>query len=184
MRKTTVKGRSAKRPSNKKKPGTRSRQALPVHVRNRADYESLTHREQEARHRAFQVVSRMRRKGLSLSAAAHQVGTTPETVRRHASEALVQEGRRWRVTPSDRSYQRMSVLSIDGLRDIDVRGSRVRSLAGRHWNAIGRFAATGDVSVLAPFVGRSTGGVLLATDPDLLEEYLRSGDLDIDDIYV
>ena len=30
---------------------------------------------------------------------------------------------------------------------------------GRHWSAIGRFAATGDSSVLSPFAGKRVGGV-------------------------
>lgn len=78
----------------------------------------------------------------------------------------------------------MSALSTDGLRDIDVRGSGARSLVGGHWSAIGRFAATGDVTVLAKFTSKRVGGIELATDPDLVEEYLRQGELDIDDIYV
>jgi general stress protein YciG len=38
--------------------------------------------------------------------------------------------------------------------------------------------------VVAPFQGKRVGGVELATDPDLIEEYGRRGELDIDDIYV
>ena len=162
-----------------------TRKALnPIRVRGRADYEKLTLREQEARHRAFEVVGVMRNQNLSLHAASQLVGTTPETVRRYASDALTKEGRRYKVTRSDRSYQRMSALSTEGLRDIDVRGSRARSLVGRHWSAIGRFAATGDVTLLRPFTGKRVGGIELATDPAAIEEYLRRGELDIDDIYV
>ncbi|MGO8873427.1 MAG: hypothetical protein ACLQPH_18890 [Acidimicrobiales bacterium] len=157
---------------------------VPVTVRGRSDYERLTPKEQEARHRAYEAISEMRREGVSLKVAAHRVGTTPKTVRRYASETLVKDGRRYRATPSDRSYQRMSALSTEGLRDIDVRGSRARSLVGGHWSAIGRFAATGDVSVLAKFRQKRVGGIELATEPDLIEEYLRQGELDIDDIYV
>jgi len=163
----------------------RTRRALsPIHIRGKSDYEQLTPREQEARHRAFEVVGVMRNQNLSLHAASGLVGTTPETVRRYASDALTKEGRRYRATESDRSYQRMSALSTEGLRDIDVRGSRARSLVGRHWSAIGRFAATGDLSVLKPFAGKRVGGIELATNPDAIEEYLRRGELDIDDIYV
>lgn len=156
----------------------------PIHVRNRTEYERLTPHQQEARHRAYEAIGEMRSRGLSLHAASRLVGTAPDNVRRYAPEALIKEGRRYQATRSDRSYQRMSALSTDGLRDIDVRGSRSRSLVGRHWSAIARFAATGDVSVLAPFKGKRAGGVELAADPDLIEEYLRQGELDIDDIYV
>lgn len=160
------------------------RRGSPLIIRNRTEYEALTSKEQEARHRAFEAIAEMRRQGVSLTAAARIVGTTPATVRRYASGALVKGGRRYKATRSDRSYQRMSALSTDGLRDIDVRGSGARSLVGGHWSAIGRFAATGDVTVLAKFTSKRVGGIELATDPDLVEEYLRQGELDIDDIYV
>ena len=38
--------------------------------------------------------------------------------------------------------------------------------------------------MLRQFEGKRVGGIELATDPDLIEEYLRQGELDIDDIYV
>jgi hypothetical protein len=172
----------SKRP--KSKTPKASKPIIPIRIRGRADYERLTPSQQEARHRAFEVIGEMRSEGLSLRAASQLVGTTPKTVRRYASEALEKEGRRYWATPSDRSYQRMSALSTEGLRDIDVRGSRARSLVGGHWSAIGRFAATGDLSVLAKFIGKRVGGFELATDPNLIEEYQRQGELDIDDIYV
>ena len=162
---------------------TRSKAINPIFVRGRSDYEELTPAQQEARHRAYEVISEMRR-GLSLHAASQLVGTRPDTVLRYASEEVVKVGHRYQITASDRSYQRMSVLSTEGLRDIDTRGSRARSLVGSHWSALGKFLAAGDVSVLDPFRGKRVGGVELATDPDLIEEYGRQGELDIDDIYV
>ena len=166
---------------------TRKRVRVPVtpgRVRGRADYEQLTEAQREARHRAFEAIGEMRDHGLSLRAAAHEVGTTPETVRRYASQALTKEGRRYKPTNTDRAYQRMSVLSVDGVAEVDTRGSKVRSLVGQHWNAIRSYAATGDVELLNRFEGKRVGGVELASDPDLVEEYLRQGGLDIDDIYV
>jgi len=159
------------------------RELTPVKVRGRRDYDQLTPSEQESRHRAFEAVAEMRTRGLSLRAAAEFVGTTPDSVRRYADDALVKENGRYYATVSDRAYQRMSVLSVDGVVDIDTRGSRVRSLVGRHWNAVRRFGATGDVSVLKAFAGKRVGGVELATDPDLIEEYIRQGEIDLDDIY-
>ena len=153
-------------------------------VRGRADYERLTPEQREARHRAFDALHEMRERGLSLRAAAQEAGTTPRTVRRYAGDALTLERGRYRPAASDRIYQRMSVLSTEGLVDVDTRGSRVRSAIGRHWNAIKQFAATGDVHLLAPFEGERVGGVELASDPDLIEEYLRRGEIDIDDIYL
>jgi hypothetical protein len=169
-----------------RKPRARSQNVENVvHVRGQRDYEGLSEIERENRHRAYDAVtSGMRDRGLSLSAAAADAGTTPAIVKRYASELLVKDGGRYSATPSDRSYQRMSVLSVDGVADVDTRGSRVRSLIGRHWNAIRLYGAIGDVSVLTPFRGKRAGGVELASDPDQIEQYLLQGELDVDDIYV
>jgi hypothetical protein len=153
-------------------------------VRGRSDYERLRPAQREARHKAFEALNEMRSNKVSLRVAAKKSGTTPETVRRYAGDSLVRQGRRYMAKPSDCSYQRMSVLSTDGVVDIDVRGSRARSLVGRHWNAIRRFAATGDVGALTPFEGKRVGGAVLATDPDQIEEFLRRREIDIDDIYI
>jgi len=157
---------------------------MPRKVRGRSEYERLRPAEREARHKAFETRSAMRTEKVSLRTAARRHGTTPETVRRYAGDSLVRQGQRYVPTPSDRSFQRMSVLSSDGVVDVDVRGSQARSAVGRHWNAIQRFAATGDVGVLTPFAGKRVGGAVLATDPDQVEEFLRRGEIDIDDIYI
>jgi hypothetical protein len=155
-----------------------------VWVRNRREYEALSDRERETRHRAFDAIHEMRRGEISLSEAARRAGTTPLSVHRYAGDLLTREGSSYRATASDRSYQRMAVLSTEGLVDVDTRGSRVRSMVGRHWNAIGRFAGTGDVRVLEPFRGKRVGGVELASDVDTVEEYLRRGEINVDDIYL
>ena len=162
----------------------RRRRTVLKTVRGRSEYEHLQPREREARHKAFEALNEMRSQKVSLRVAARRHGTTPETVRRYAGDSLVRQGRRYMPTSSDRSYQRMSVLSNDGVVDVDVRGSRARSTVGRHWNAIQRFAATGDVGVLTPFAGKRVGGAVLATDPDQIEEFLRRREIDIDDIYI
>jgi len=155
-----------------------------VQIKNRREYEAMSPRERETRHRAFDAIHEMRRSGLSLKEASRRAGTTPRSVHRYAGDLLVHEGFRYRATPSDRSYQRMAVISVNGLADVDTRGSAVRSLIARHWNAVGHFAATGDTAVLEPFRGKRVGGVELATDVEAIEEYLRRGEIDVDDIYL
>ena len=153
-----------------------------VHIKNLAEYLALSDTEREDSQLAFDAINEMSR-GHSLAAAAAKVGTTPANVKRYASDSLIKVDGRYQTKP-DRSYRRMSVLSVDGVVDIDTRGSRVRSTIGSHWNAVRQFGATGDVALLEPFEGNRVGGVLLETDPDQIEEYLRQGGLDIDDIYV
>jgi len=157
---------------------------LPRWVRGREDYLRLRPTERQARHRAFDALREMRISDLSLTAASRRAGTTPETVRRYAGSSLTQTGRRYQAKQSDRDYQRMAVLSTEGLVDVDVRGSAKRSLVARHWNAVRHFGATGDIYQLRRFAGRFVGGFELASDPDDVEEYLARGEPDFDDIYV
>jgi hypothetical protein len=104
-------------------------------------------------------------------------------VRRYASAALIKDGRRYAASATDRLYTRMAALSTGGLVDVDVRGSKVRTLIALHWNAVQQFSITGDASTLAPFKGKRAGGIELASDPRMVEEFWRQGDLDVDDIY-
>ncbi|MCW2689592.1 MAG: hypothetical protein JWR37_4482 [Mycobacterium sp.] len=129
------------------------------------------------------AVALMRTQGLSLSAAAREAGTRPATVRRYAAPALVQQGRRHQVTPSDRLYRRMRVLTPDGRRDVDVRSSRQASRVAAHYNAIQHYLRTGDDTALRKFRNVCVGGQPLATDLQAIERHASAGELAIDDIY-
>lgn len=155
----------------------------PPRIRNRADYEALTEPSKDARYRALQAVGYMRNQHLPISQAAALAGTTPATIRRYASEALQPGVARAAARPSDRLYRRMSVLSADGPRSVDVTGSRDASLIGSHHNAVRRYLETGDEDLLDPFQGRVIDGVELLADIDRIEELAAQRELDIDDIY-
>jgi hypothetical protein len=77
----------------------------------------------------------------------------------------------------------MNVLSTQGHLTVVVRGSRSASLVAEHANAVQRYLATGDTSVLAPFVGKRVAGLTLQTDPNEIEAFALSGELDFEDIY-
>lgn len=153
------------------------------HVRGRPDYEALPEHRRDAHDRAMAALRYMRSEGLALTAAAEIAGTTPRTVRRYAAPALERQGNRWRPTSGDRLYRRMAVFGATGRADVDVRGSRVASLVGSHFNAVDRYLRTGDASVLAPFRGKRVGGVELLTDVEIIERLDAAHELDIDDIY-
>lgn len=125
----------------------------------------------------------MRRDGRSLTVAAREAGTTPRTVRRYAGEALWRSGERTRARAGDRLLRVMNVLSTDGHVTVVVRGSRSASLIAEHANAIQRYLGTGDTSVLSPFEGKRVAGLILQTDPDTIEAFAISGELDFEDIY-
>jgi hypothetical protein len=80
-------------------------------------------------------------------------------------------------------YRRMAVYGYQGRVDVDVPSRPAASLVGSHFNAVGRYLATGDTSYLDPFIGIRIGGVELLTDPDRIEQLAARRELDIDDIY-
>jgi hypothetical protein len=77
----------------------------------------------------------------------------------------------------------MIAITPDGQVLVEVRGSRVASLIGRHANAVQQFHATGDTRPLREFRGRSVQGRKLATDPNVLRRLARRGEIEFEDIY-
>jgi hypothetical protein len=153
-------------------------------VRTSEQLSALRPSEREARRRAFDALALMRREGLSLRSAAAQAGATPAAVLRHAGPALEQEHGRYQAKRSDRLLRVMSVLGADGVvHEVEVRGSRQASLVGEHWAAIGHYLQTGDDSRLAALDGKTVAGIPLETTPEMLDEWERRGELEIDDIY-
>src|SRR5438309_1533431 len=88
----------------------------------------------------------------------------------------------------------MRILTPDGLRVIPVvHGSDAASTIGSHWNAIKTFRDTGNQTALRRFKATVIGGVRignlqvggyrLATDPAMIRQWAKLGDLDIEDPY-
>ena len=153
-------------------------------IRNRRTLAALSPKAQGQRSSSLRVLSAMREDpSLSLSAAARREGVAPETVRRHAEPGLERHGRRWRATPADRLYRPMVVYSNGEIVEVDVRGSRKASELGAYHSAVGLFLATGDENALRRFEERRVGGVPYETDPRVLEEMARRGQLDMESIY-
>jgi hypothetical protein len=57
------------------------------------------------------------------------------------------------------------------------------SLLGEYWNAVGHYWRTGDTTRLDALYGESVAGVVLETDPDVIDEFGRRGEFDFDSIY-
>ena len=126
----------------------------------------------------------MRHDGLSLTAAARKAGTTSHVVRGYVGPALERRGRRWVARPADRLLRLMRVLSEGGVEhEVATRGSRVASLVGAHWSAIGLYLDTGDASGLAKFQGKRVAGRVLEADPDAIDAWERRGELQVEEIY-
>lgn len=153
-------------------------------VRNRKDLEALTPKQRQERAAALQAVSMMRDDPtLSLSRAARQAGTTPRSVRHYAGDALEHSGSRWTATRADRLYRPMFVNSGGLVVPVDVRGSRKASEVSAYHRAVRRYLDSGDDRDLNRFASRTVAGVEYETDPDVLDEMARRGQLSIESIY-
>ena len=145
---------------------------------------SLRPSERQARGRALDALSIMRRDGVSLRTAARRADTTPNNVLRHAGPALERRGGRYVASPADRFARLMQVLGRDvGIVSVSVRGSRQASLIARHWNAVNRYLNSGNDSDLRRFTGRSVAGVEFETDLDVIDELAGAGELEFEEIY-
>jgi len=142
----------------------------------------------EARIRALDTVSRMRREGLSLTRAARHAWTTPETVRKYAGRALVKTASgRYAATRSDRLTRRIPILTKDGIARIQVRNSNTASRVGRYMAAVNHYLLHGEAEALAEFHGGSiqANGVTypFITDPAMIERLHDAGATSFDRFY-
>jgi len=159
-------------------------------VRSGADASRLRPDEQQARRRALDAVSLMRKDGLSLGQAARAAGTTVNAVKRHAGPVLKRDDwGRYTAKASDRLVRPMLVPTLDGLMTLDVRDSRTASKIAAYHNAVKRYLDTGDDRALRRFAGRR-GGVTVAkrfypfiTDTAILDRLADAGELAFDDLY-
>jgi hypothetical protein len=128
----------------------------------------------------------MRREGKSLSAAAHEIGTTPKTVRRYARPALRKKGRYYRAVAFDRLPRDMILYDYRGEVIVRTMDSRIATEISRYHHAIGRFL-TGDPAPLREFEGRSVrvdGQTYpYLTDHQALRRLQRSYELSTQEIY-
>jgi hypothetical protein len=137
----------------------------------------------------LEVLSIMRREGVSLTRAARKAGTTAATVRKYVSPALRRDGRgRYAVTPSDRLTREMRFYAPDGMIEIKLRGSRAASRIAEHAAAVHLFLHKGRTDVLKPFIGKSvrgTDGVAhpFVTDPAILKRLGEAGETSFERLY-
>jgi hypothetical protein len=161
----------------------------------------LSRRQTAVRSRALNAVADLRRgEARSLSEAARRRGTTVRSTRKYAPSAIRQPAgsRRWEARPSDSYGSTMKVLTVDGPRRMQIKGSRQRSTVGAHWAAVGHFEQTGDDSALQRFDGKSVRGRItepgarddgswleadLLTDTQDLMAMGARGELDDIDVY-
>lgn len=78
----------------------------------------------------------------------------------------------------------MRVLTVDGLVEVHLKEEEDRSIVGGYWNAVSVYVRTGRTSVLDEYESvEIAGGLVLETDPDALDEFWFSGELDFMEVY-
>jgi lambda repressor-like predicted transcriptional regulator len=144
-------------------------------------------RRQQATQRILEAVQAMRSRGVSLTQAAREAGTTPRTVQRLGASALTRKGSRYVARKFDRIPRTMRHITASGLQTVTVKSSRVASRIAAHAAAVNRFLTSGDVSVLWPFEGQTfrVGKAVFAflTDPTTLEQLAFAGEVSYHDLY-
>lgn len=114
------------------------------------------------REAALDVVARMRRGKLSLSAAVREHNRrkpdqpiSADAVKRYAPNALEKRGRTWKPTRFDKYGRTTDAITTEGVKRVTVRDSRAASLIGQHDAAVRAFlSGEKDESVLRPFRGK------------------------------
>lgn len=157
-------------------------------VRGAADAARLRPSEREARGRALDALSKMRKDGLSLGKAAKASGTTVNAVKRHAGSALERTGGgRFRAKTSDRLVRSLNFPTETGVIGLDVKDSRSAKRIAAYWNAVKRYTETGDASDLRNFRGKSVRvnnqTYAFITDTATLDRLADAGEFAFDDLY-
>jgi hypothetical protein len=138
----------------------------------------------QTRDRALHVLARMRRKGMTLSAASHEERMDPRTVRKYlGAELRRQDKSRPQPTKTDRLRRDMLIPTSQGAETFTIRGSAEASRLGRYMSAVGKYFHTGDTDALEEFAGQSIAGHRLITDPSTLNHLAAAGSLQLDSIY-
>ena len=134
--------------------------------------------------RALSVVSRMRKRGESLSKAARAMHTTPRTVRKFVGSQLRRAiSGRYSATSSDRLKREINVFGMEGYEPVTVRSSKQARLASEHLITINRFLRTGDTEQLKRFRRKRIAGVELLTDPKRIREFAEADLVKLDGLY-
>ncbi len=134
--------------------------------------------------RSLNALALMRAEGVSFTHAAELAGISRGAVLRRVGGTLRRtRSGRYVAKSADRMRRDLQVLTTRGLKTLDLRGSRVASTVGEHWNAVHRFLETGDTSVLRPFRGKAVAGYRLETRPAVIERLGHRGELSFEDLY-
>jgi hypothetical protein len=131
----------------------------------------------------------MRSEKISLTKASHDAGISPRTVTKWGNSALrKQKSGRYAVKASDNLLRLVTIPTLQGTREIAVRGSKQVSLLAEYWNALHWYLQTGNATRLKQFQGKhvtdaSGADVSLPVDLAELNRLGSAGVLSFESLY-
>jgi hypothetical protein len=144
----------------------------------------ISDRSFEAKNRAFHVIARMRRDGLSLQHAAREENTTSATVRKHLPAALRRsKSGQWVATKSDCYLRFLSLPGPHGPVMVRARGSKQAQFGSAYLASLSRWQRTEKAYELGSFHGKKVGDFKLITASRTLRALRDAGVLQLDSLY-
>lgn len=161
---------------------------MPAKPRRQRAADGRLKKDTQARERAFEAISQMRGKSLSLKRAARAAHTTPETVKKYASSAILRASNgRYSAKPTDQLTRRVFFLTPKGSIELSVRGSRNVERIARHMAAVDRYLRTGDAGPLKKFKGQTVRSrdkkFPFLTDTDAIDRLANAGEVSFERLY-
>jgi len=136
----------------------------------------------------LQTALRLIRQGQSITTAAKQTNTSPETLKSKLTEsgAIEKPGRKWLVKGS--LPRRVMIFSRGRERIITVGDFKAASLVGKYMSHVGWFVTSNDISHLKPFAMKSVTDIngksyLLETRPNVLYRLSHAGGSSFEQVY-
>lgn len=136
----------------------------------------------------LQRALRTLRQEKNLKAAAKVARVSPERLKHAATSkgAISKEGRRWVVSPS--LPRRMLLYTRGRQLAVTVPDLPTASRVGAFMSAVGKFLASNDPNLLAPFIGQSVTDIArqrhpLETNPNVLHRLASAGGETFESVY-
>jgi|HubBroStandDraft_6_1064221.scaffolds.fasta_scaffold275811_2 hypothetical protein len=143
----------------------------------------------DARIRALNALSRMRRQDLSLAQACRLEHIKPSTFLGNVGGAVRQDrpGGRYRAIAGDRFRRDLQIPTALGPTAVPIYGSKNAREISNYLNAIALYLRKGDASQLERFKGKTVSvrgqQVELISDPSTLSSLALAGALQFDQLY-
>jgi excisionase family DNA binding protein len=178
LKRLTTRGKYLHRANQKRK---------RIHKRGRALLKSKKKGLKIRDPRVARALGLMRREGIPASQAARRERMKLETFKKGAGKYLYRTGRgkRFRARSEDQLAFSMIVLTARGPENVIVRNSRERKLLYEYNLALRMFRAAEDGAAikLRKFKGKTVGGRVLITDPNLLIKLDEADQIDAESFY-